>query len=90
MIKKMAIVGTIGAILVTSNIISNINTKASDEKRKESVQIYVKCLNENYGQREYCAKQQNQHYLILDQEAKKEGYTFIIDKHYNLIIKKGE
>ena len=88
MIRKMVIAGAIGAILVTSNIITNINTKAQYKKRLKIVENYIICLDENFGQRYYCAKQQNMNYQIIDQYAEEFGYEFSIDNAGNLLITK--
>lgn len=88
MIRKMVILGAIGTILVASNIITNINTKAQTKERLEIVNKYIKCLEENFGQRDYCARQQGIPYQIIDQYAEAFGYNFDIDKHGNLLITK--
>lgn len=88
MIKKMVIVGAIGTILVASFIINNINTKAQAKKRLEIVNNYIKCLDDNFGQRDYCARLQGIPYQIIDQYSKEFGYNFTIDKYGNLLITK--
>ena len=86
MIRKMIIFGAIGTILVTSSILTNIITKALSIKRLEIVKTYITCLDENFGQRDYCAKQQNMNYRIIDQYAEYYGWNFDIDGSGNLKI----
>ena len=86
MIRKMVIIGAIGTILVASNIITNINTKAEYKKRLQIVEHYMVCLEENFGQRDYCARQQGIPYQIIDQYAEYYGWNFDIDGSGNLKI----
>lgn len=88
--KKIFVFGAFLALAGAILVIDNKNTKAYEKKRKEDVKIYIKCLYDNFGQRYDCARLQGQHYKVLDQKAKEEGYTFTIDEHHNLIIHKGE
>lgn len=62
------------------------NAKAENIKReKEMVNTYVTCLNENWTQRDYCAREQGTSYHYMDQLIKKYGYKYI-QKGYDLYI----
>ena len=65
------------------------NAKAENIKReKEMVNTYVTCLNENWTQRDYCARKQGTSYYYMDQLVKKYGYKYI-QKGYDLYATAG-
>ena len=84
--RKIIIFGAILTILVASNIITNIIIKAEYKKRLQSVEKYMVCLDENFGQRDYCARLQGMPYQIIDQYAEYYGWNFDIDNSGNLKI----
>lgn len=86
MLKKIALFGAIGTILVASNIITNINIKAEYKNRLKIVERYIICLETNYGQRDYCAKKEGIPYQIIDQYAEYYGWNFGTDNSGNLVI----
>lgn len=65
--RIMIITGTILAMSLTLIILANNYNKAEHEKRSRDVQIYTKCLDEHFHQRDYCARLQGYDYRILDQ-----------------------
>lgn len=77
------------ALLVTSLtliITYNINHRNNEKVNQNRLETYMKCLYENYGQRDYCARLQGEHYLILDQLAESNGYRFEITESNDLRI----
>ena len=71
-VKVMLVVILIGGLIILYN-----NAKQNRIKEERAmVETYVTCLNENWTQRDYCAKKQGANYIILDQQLEKYGYTY--------------
>ena len=74
---KMWVKVVLVAILIGGLIILYNNIKQNRMKEERAmVETYVTCLNENWTQRDYCAKKQGANYIILDQQLEKYGYTY--------------
>ena len=62
-------------VIVLVDLLNNIS-KSNKEYEKEMVQTYVTCLENNWTQRDYCAKQQNSNYYYMDSLIGKYGYSY--------------
>ena len=85
LLKKIgAITLVILSILVISMLMKNAKAQRIQEE-KEMVNTYVTCLQDNFTQRDYCARQQGASYYVMDQLVEKYGYKYI-QKGYDLYI----
>ena len=88
--KKMlslVLVLVMGVLVVNQVNLQKENNKLEEEKL---VNAYVECLENNFTQRNYCAKQvSDKSYQTLDNLIKKYGYTYT-QKGYDLIVEKVE
>ena len=53
----------LGVLLVNQ---VNLVKEQNAQQEKELVESYVECLQDNFTQRDYCAKKQGANYIILD------------------------
>lgn len=81
------------AILILGMLVVNqVNLTKENNKLKEEklISAYVKCLQENHTQRDYCANQvSNTSYQTLDKKLEKYGYTYK-QVGYDLFVEKVE
>ena len=70
----------IGLMLVGGGMLlmNQINNVKEENKRNEErlVQEYVQCLEDNFTQRDYCARQVGSEYHYMDLLIEKYGYTY--------------
>lgn len=70
----------IGLMLVGGGMLlmNQINNVKEENKRYEEqlVQDYVQCLEDNFTQRDYCARQVGSEYHYMDLLIEKYGYTY--------------
>lgn len=71
----LVIIGVIVLVSLISIRISSIQ-KQNKEYEKEMVQTYVTCLENNWTQRDYCARQQDSNYHYMDLLIEKYGYSY--------------
>ena len=75
-------------VLVVNQV--NLVKEQNAQQEKELVESYVECLQDNFTQRDYCARQiSDTNYRILDQKLEKYGYKYT-QKGYDLYIEKVE
>ena len=75
--RKMILVCAFGAILMTFNIINNNNIRKHELERYKTVLAYVKCLEESFVQRDYCARKVSKtNYRFLDQDFYNLGFSY--------------
>lgn len=74
--RKIILIYAILALLGVLITVSNINTKAQYKNRQEAIIKYVYCLKNNFVQRDYCARQLNSDYIILDQWFHEFGFSY--------------
>lgn len=75
-------------VLVVNQV--NLVKEQNTQQEKELVESYVECLQDNFTQRDYCARQvSDTNYRILDQKLEKYGYKYI-QKGYDLYVEKVE
>ena len=84
--KGVKITIIILALIIISLIIKNYQENKEQEESILATQ-YIECLQNNFMQRDYCGKQLNQEYKIMDQLIKKYGYKYE-EKGKDLIIVK--
>ena len=88
--KKMlslVLVLVMGVLVVNQVNLQKENNKLEEEKL---VNAYVECLENNFTQRNYCAKQvSDKSYQTLDNLIKKYGYIYT-QQGYDLIVEKVE
>ena len=81
------------AILILGMLVVNqVNLTKENNKLKEEklISAYVKCLQENHTQRDYCANQvSDTSYQTLDKKLEKYGYTYK-QVGYDLFVEKVE
>ena len=81
------------AILILGMLVVNqVNLTKENNKLKEEklISAYVKCLQENHTQRDYCANQvSDTSYQTLDQKLEKYGYIYK-QVGYDLFVEKVE
>lgn len=75
-------------VLVVNQV--NLVKEQNAQQEKELVESYVECLQDNFTQRDYCARQvSDTNYRILDQKLEKYGYTYK-QVGYDLYLEKVE
>lgn len=88
--KKMLnvlVILVVGVVLVNQVNLVKQNNALQEEKL---VNAYVECLEDNFTQRDYCARQvSNTSYQVLDQKLEKYGYTYK-QVGYDLYLEKVE
>lgn len=82
----LLILAAILLVVVTLAIHNSIEQK---NRKEESllVEQYVTCLNNNFTQRDYCAKQIGSEYHYMDLLVEQYGYTYV-QKGYDLYLVK--
>lgn len=71
----LVIIGVIVLVSIISLRIISIQ-KQNKKYEKEMVQTYVTCLENNWTQRDYCARQQDSNYHYMDLLIEKYGYSY--------------
>lgn len=85
-ILNVIIIVVIGVVLVNAYQTNQQNKKVEE---KQLVEKYVNCLNDNFTQRDYCARKVSKtNYLILDQLIEKYGYTYQQNGYDLKVVKK--
>lgn len=86
-IINVLVLVVLGVLLVNQ---VNLVKEQNAQQEKELVESYVECLQDNFTQRDYCARQvSDTNYRILDQKLEKYGYQYT-QKGYDLYIEKVE
>lgn len=84
---NVLVVLVFGVVLVNQVNLVKQNNALQEEKL---VNAYVECLEDNFTQRDYCARQvSNTSYQVLDQKLEKYGYTYK-QVGYDLYLEKVE
>lgn len=79
-------------MIIIMLVVNQINISKENKQLKEEklVNAYVECLENNFTQRDYCAKQvSDTSYKTLDRLIQKYGYTYT-QKGYDLYITRVE
>lgn len=84
----LVITGVIVLVSIISPRIISIQ-KQNKEYEKEMVQTYVTCLENNWTQRDYCARQQDSNYHYMDLLIEKYGYSYKQVGYDLYVVRKG-